>query len=452
MAASSETVRVIGTTAALSITVGSMLGIGIFLFPPQVAGHLPTPGAFFGVWVFGAVVALAGAVACGELGAMLPQSGGDYVFQSEAFGPSVAFAAGAVLYGAIFAGSIATLSFALAQFQISGLLGVSLADAVFLDVGLRITWAQVVACGLVGAFTAINLAGARLAAWAQTVLTTLPFVAVGLLALWGIAAGVHPIAPSPTAQGGGGLSDWVAAYLAVSFAYSGWINIIYVAGEVERPGRAVPLALIGGTLLVGTVYLLLCLAFLRVLGMEGLAVAGESGSAMAGVLGGDGLRAVLTLLIAFAILASLNSTVLGGGRIAWAMARDGAAPRVFASLHPERAVPTAALALQGGWACVLILTGTFEQLVAMVSLAMLVTGAFTVGSVFILRRRHPELARPYRATGHPWLPALYIVVSVGVLGVSFMQALSGEPGAWYPLIGLGLLVAAWAGHRLFVSS
>ena len=452
MGSSSETVRPIGTPAALSITIGSMLGIGIFLFPPQVAGHLPTLGAFFGVWVLGAVVALAGAVACGELGSMLPQSGGDYVFQSEAFGPSVAFAAGAVLYGAIFAGSIATLSFALAQFQISDLLGVSLVDRVFLDVGLRITWAQVVACLLVGVFTAINLRGARLAGWAQTVLTTLPFVAVGLLALWGIAAGTHPVAPVPTAQGGGGLSEWVAAYLAVSFAYSGWINIIYVAGEVERPGRAVPIALVGGTLLVGAVYLLLCVAFLRVLGMDGLASAGEAGSAMAGLLGGNELRSALTLLIAFAILASINSTVLGGGRIAWAMARDGAAPRMFARLHPERAVPASALTLQCGWACVLILTGTFEHLVSMVSLAMLVTGAFTVGSVFLLRRRRPELARPYRATGYPWLPALYILVSIGVLGVSLMQALSGEAGAWYPLIGLGLLIAAYAGHRLFISN
>jgi APA family basic amino acid/polyamine antiporter len=281
------------------------------------------------------------------------------------------------------------------------------------------------------------------------VLTALPIALLALWAAWAVARGgagaPEPEAAAPAALTLGAL---VAAYNAVYFAYSGWINVIYVGGEVQAPQRNIPRALVLGTVAVTALYVLLCLGFIRVLGMPGLAGAGEAGAATAATVGGEPARLLLTVLIACALLASINATVLGGARVAQAMALRGAIWSKLSRLDARRAVPLRALWLQAVLSCLLILSGRFDQLYVMVSLAMVLTGTLTVGSVFVLRRSRPTAQRPYRATAYPWLPGLYVASSLLVIGVMVQRAVSGEPDAWYPLLGLGLFGAAYVGHRV----
>lgn len=448
-----EQPRVIGGLAAFALVAGSMLGIGIFLSPPVVARYVDSPVLFFAIWALAGLFALGGAVACGELGAMLPKAGGDYVFQREAFGPSTAFASGVVLFGAVFSGSIAAMAVGVATYQLPGLLDLDLSQPWwFLTEHFPITGAQSVALVLVLAFTALNSAGAKKSAIGQTLLTFLPIVALIGAAIWALASGVSPAtnaevpaAAEPTVT----VYGIVLAYMAAYFAYSGWNSVIYVAGEVTKPTKNIPRAIVFGTLVVTCLYLLLCTSFMSVLGLDGLRIAPEAGTVMLTKLGGDWGGIALAVLVTFGIFASLNGSILGGARIAYAMAKDGALWPSIGKLSAHKAIPVRALWLQAAWACVLVLSGSFEQILHIVSLAMVLTGSLTVASLFVLRSRIPRAQRPYPALGYPWLPGLYLLSNALVLIALVVQALSQEPGSWRPLLGLGLLLGAFLVHRLW---
>jgi APA family basic amino acid/polyamine antiporter len=446
MEAPATTQRVITAAGGVAIVAGSMLGIGIFLSPSVVAQHVNSVGLFIAIWALGGLTALAGAVACGELGAMLPKAGGDYVFQYEAYGPSVAFASGWVLFAAIFCGSIAAVSVGVFQYQAAALTGIPMEAEAF-----RLPWGpvsrgQIGALLLVVVVSAYNAIGARLSSRVQEALAYLPIVLLAVFSCYGIVVGgaLESASTTPVVVDAAGL---VTAYMAVYFAYSGWINVIYVAGEVENPGREIPRALIWGTLLITALYLLLCGGFVRVLGLEQLRQVGEAGTATAAALIGEWGRIGITVLIAAALVATVNATVLGGARVAYAMAKQGAIWSALAEVDPVHHVPKRAIYLQGFISCLLILSGRFNELLSLVGLAMVLTGSLTVGSVFVLRRKMPDAVRPYLASGYPWLPGIYLVSSAFVLVVMIREATTGKPGAWYPLAGLVVLILAYVGHK-----
>ncbi len=448
---SGEPVRVIRGLGAFAIVAGSMLGIGIFLSPAIVAKNTSSEFVFYLIWLLGGLTALAGGVACAELGSMMPRAGGDYVYQYEAFGPSVAFASGWVLFAAIFCGSIATLGVGLCTYQLPVLLGIDLGWTVLeLPWGRELSAAEVAALLVIPALTGLNATGARSSVRTQTLLTLVPIVLLAGMATYAILHGGEAeslgFATAQADARADSLQGFVVAYMAVYFAYSGWINIIYVAGEVSEPQRNIPRSLIWGTLGVCALYLLICVGFLRVLGLAGLRDAGEAGTATAGILAGTPGQIAITTLIAIALLASLNGTVLGGARVAYAMARRGAMWPLMGTVDEAHHVPQRALWVQCLLACLLVLSGKFEQLYTMVSLAMVVTGTLTVASLFVLRRTRPDAPRPYRASLYPLLPALYIASSLGVVAIMVGSALSGERDAWYPLLGLGLLILIFVGH------
>jgi APA family basic amino acid/polyamine antiporter len=399
----------------MALVAGSMLGIGIFIMPSQVAAHVDTPGPFLLLWLAGGLSALFGALSVAELGAMMPRAGGDYPYLRLAYGPGVAFSAGWLQLLAIFPGSLATMAVGTASFQFPVILG----DWFNLPQQLGLPWSNVTVWAVVVilALTALNHVGIVVSGRVQLLLTGIP---VGLLlaACLGVL-GQHGVEGG--AWGAAGDFEWPSgtvaalAFLPVYFAYSGWNAAIYVGGEIHQPGRNLPRALIGGTLAVTVLYLLLCVGFLSVFSMDALANVGEAGTAAARALfGGFGVF-VVTVLIVLAMLGSINGTVLTGSRIGYAMAKHGHCPKVAGRLHARYRTPVAALWMQAAWSLVLVGTQSFEQLTTYTSAAMLITGTLTVLAVIRLRRKLPETVRPYRTWGYPVTPLLYATSSVFVL-------------------------------------
>lgn len=443
-------IRAIGFLGATSIVAGSMLGVGIFLTPHLVAQSVTSSGLFLSLWGLGGVLAIAGAVTYAELGAMMPDAGGDYVYLDRAFGPTLSFAAGVVLFVGVFGGSIASMSAAVSQYQLSlltGLVGIDLSAQWIEVAAFGLSGVESVAIGLVLALTALNALGVRLSSNTQTLLTLIPVGLLTVFAVGALATAPHATAV-PASTTSGGASSIGAAVLNIYFAYAGWNAVAYVGGEVTDPGRTIPRALLVGTVLVTALYLLLCASWIAVLGMGGIAQAFESGTASARALFGQGAEGFVAAIIALALIGSVNATVLGGGRIGYAMGREGALPSTFGVLSSVARVPARALWAQAAFSVFLIGSGTFEQLVQLTSIAMFLLGSLTVCALFVLRRREPDADRPYRASLYPVLPALYLVTALAVIGMEFADFSSGEEGAGLPLLGIAVFAAVWLARLL----
>jgi APA family basic amino acid/polyamine antiporter len=288
--------------------------------------------------------------------------------------------------------------------------------------------------------TLLNMLRLTVSAAVQMLLTLTPF---------GVLLVSEPAAASAAVERAPGTGHYGKAFLAVYFAYAGWNSLAYVAGEVSKPSRTLPLGLVGGTLSVTMLYLLLGGAFLAVLGLGGLRNAFEAGTATAGRLFGDGAQVGMAVLISLALLGSLNATILQGSRMICAMAQDRLLPGALARRDPRQQAPRRALALQWLLALALILAGSFETLPELTSIAMLWMSGLTVLALFILRKREPDRPRPYRALGYPLLPILFLIIMLGVIGVDVVRILNEGVGvAGLPLLGLGVFGVLYVAHRL----
>jgi len=450
--------RRIGLTGSLALVAGSMLGIGIFLAPVTMATKLYSPSLFIGVWIFTGLIALAGATSYAELGVMMPHSGGDYVFHREALGPSVAFAYGWGLLSAGFAGSIAAMAVPLCTFQLGALSAWSMTEvAVSLPLLGELQWAQLSAIALIWALTMINIYGVRAASALQSLTTYIPLLALTALSLyvWSQPP-VHSVDVSAVTTGSTTLSGLTTAFLEAYFAYSGWNAVIYVAGEVERPSVTLPRALIGGTLVVMSLYLLFCSATLHGLGLDGLRQLASGrqdiASALASGLDSPFIYTLILSLISVALIASINATVIGGGRVGLALAQDGVFWSGAARLHPKHQTPANALYAQALLANLAVLVIPWHLIFSVVSLVLVIGGAMTVASLMLLRRRRPEVERPYRALAYPVLPLLFIGSALFVVVIKSLDLWWGVEGAWYPIGGLLLVGLAYVAHRLISPS
>ncbi|MEC7984812.1 MAG: amino acid permease [Myxococcota bacterium] len=450
---STET-RTLSLSHSFCMVVGSMLGVGIFLYPPTVA-KLCSPTLYFLTWIFGGFIALAGAASCAELSTMMPKAGGDYHFQRTALNPSIAFATGWVLFLGIFSGSIATMSVALFQYQIPTLLGKDFSTLIWsYPWGGGLSYTNFGACVTVLVLSAICKIGIRSSGWLQLIFTAIPLVSLFFFSLY--ALGTFEGLPPSTSPAQNTLLGWMEAYLVVYFAYSGWNSIIYIAGDIQHPHKNIPRALIGGTLSTTVLYVLLCGTFVYVLGFDTLAQTIEAGTAIAGILGGSLLETTMTVLIALAILASINGTLLAGARTGHSMGKDGL-------FFNQKLSQDAIISIQCIWSIILILTGRFETLTQLTSLAMLLTGSITVSIIFVLRYRKPDDHRPYRCTGYPLIPLTYLVCNLSILGFFLFQALGKTSTLftqeetdfwshwkdWYPLFGLCLFILAFGIHTVW---
>jgi basic amino acid/polyamine antiporter, APA family len=402
-----------------------MIGTGIFLKPSEMAAVGGSVSVVFGAWIAGGLLSLFGALSFAELGAAMPEAGGQYAYLRSGLGPVWGFLFGWMHSTVGESSSAASIAAGFARF--SSFLIPAIAMPIFSwhltlpfsgkPYDFAFTWAQPLAAGMIALFTFINYLGVRLGGRVQVALTILKIAAVLAIVaagFWfghGSMAHFQPFWPMKTSAGT--LGAFLAALAAALWAYDGWEDLNRVGSEVQNPERNIPLALVGGTLLVAGIYLLFSAVCFYALPFA--AVAGSSHIAsdvVASFAGGAALWITLAMIVA--ALGTLNSSILSGARVPYAMARDGLFFPVTGTVHPRFRTPGGALIFQGTLAGLMALTGTFEELTSLFVFAAWIFYALSVVAMFRLRRIAPELKRPYRTWGYPVVPALFIAGAVAL--------------------------------------
>lgn len=422
--------RALGVVEAASIVVGTVIGTGIFLKPRAIAELLDSPALILGVWVVGGIVSFLGALSYAELGAMFPEAGGEYLFMRETYGRAGGFLWAWSYFVCAKIGSIAALG---AGF------------AIYLKAFLPLAggWEQAAAIAAILAVTLVNVLGVAAGGRLQAFLTLLKIgsmvalVVLAFLSPSGSWSNLHvtSASPRPGLPGAIGL-----ALVAVLWAYDGWNDLVMVSGEIRDPGRNIFRATFWGMLIVVGLYLSANLAYHYAVPVAEMArVERVAEAAVAGVLGPKGAT-VLSAIILVSILGALNGSVLSGARIPYAAAADGLFPSALARVHPVYRSPAVALAVQGTLACGLIGTftalgiGQFDYITDMVIFAEWAFYGFCCAAVIILRRRRPEIPRPYRAWGYPYAQVVFVVVATYIFFNSLMEAPRQS------FLGLGLIL------------
>jgi APA family basic amino acid/polyamine antiporter len=397
--------RLLGLGFGLAVIVGSTIGVGILRTPGLIAGHLPSGSAILLVWLLGGLYTMLGAVCLAELGTMMPKAGGYYVYARKAFGDWVGFGVGWTDW-LTYCGVLAYVSIGLAEF--AGVLMPALT-----------AWTRLLAVVALLAMVALQWAGLKVSARFQEWTTALKFLA--FLALVVAAFTMAPATGARDAAGGlqtPGLISFTAVVLAlqaVVIAYGGWQSALYFTEEDRDPSRHLPRAMVGGVASVIVVYLLVNLALLAVLPMSELAQATLPGANAAAIVAGDRGKQFITALSVVSLLPLLNAIIMIGTRILFAMGRDGFMPAGTASVNPG-GTPDVATVATTGVAVVLVASGTFQQLIALVSFFLAANYAVCCLALVVLRGREPDAARPFRAWGYPWSAAIVVVGAVVFLG------------------------------------
>ena len=423
-----ELKRDLGLWAAVAIVIGTVIGSGLFRVPQTMVQSVGTAGWVMAVFVAGGLLSLAGALSYAELAAAMPGAGGEYVYLTEAYGPVWGFLYGWTQMWVAKSGSIATLATAffeyLANFRPE-------MEHVFYSVPLPIgehggplplKYGQLLATGLILFLALINYFGAKFGGNVQVVMTAVKVAAIAAIIAAGLAyrsapaiAASQPLTPI-TAAG------FFAALVAALWAYDGWNNVSMVASEVKRPQRNLPLALIGGTLLVMALYLLANSAYFHVLtNVEVSANKRVAAAMMARVVGPWGASAV-SVAVMISIFAALNGSILSGARVPYAMAKDGLFFRSFARVHPRFATPSVSILGLSLWSAVLVFSGRYDQLYNYVIFASWLLYGMTTAAVLVLRRKRPEMARPYRTLGYPVVPILFVAASLLLEGFTLRNS------------------------------
>lgn len=423
--------RALGPFDATMIVIGGIIGSGIFINPYLVARQLDSTSLVLLAWAVGGAVALAGAFAYGELGQRLPRAGGQYVYLSQAWHPLVGFLYGWALLFMIETGAMAAVAITFAQYA-SRMAGGDGADP------------QLIAVAAIVVLSAVNYVGVKPGSQVLNVFVILKVAALAALILF---AWTGPAAPGWLTAARVDTTPSTAltfgvALIPILFAYGGWQNANYVAEEMRDPRRHLPIALLVGTLTVVVVYLLANVAYLRTLGLDGLAATETPAAEAAGRWFGSAGERLIAGAIAISTFGFLNLAILAPTRVYFAMARDGAFVPALARLHPRFHTPAAAIVLQSAWAIVLTLTGTYGDLLNTVVFADWIFFGLTVAGLFVLRRRQPQ-TDGFRTPWYPLLPVAFVLVAIVVV----YSVVSTDP--WRSAAGAGLLLIGVPVYYLF---
>ena len=394
--------------------------------PGLIARSLGSPLLILATWVATGIISFFGALAYAELGAMIPESGGQYVYVREAYGPAMAFVCGWVAFLITQSGSIAAVSVGF---------GIYLSYLLPRVPGV-VYWAPV---SVIALFTYLNYRGARTGAQTQNLLTGLKVC--GLLVLIASAfvhsppaAVLHPAASMPFS-----LHGLIVAILGCFVAYDGWQYIAFVAGEVREPNRNLPLSLAAGTAAVILLYVLANVAYFRILPIAAIAgtdhVAGDLAEKTMGSIGGT----LIALMIMISSAGAANGAILTSSRLYFAQARDGLFFRSVGKIHPRFGTPSFSILIQGIWAAILTLSGSYEMLISYALFAMWMFHGMAVFGVLILRRRYPDRPRPYRMWGYPVTPLLFVIFALWFVINTFVSSpLPSAAGAMIVVAGVAV--------------
>jgi basic amino acid/polyamine antiporter, APA family len=416
-------VRALTAKDGLMIVIGSVIGSGIFLVPGFIAVQLGSLRAVLGVWLCGAVLSVCGALSLAEMGAMFPGAGGLYLYLLRAYGRGIGFLYGWGLLAMIQTGTIAALAagFGLYLSRITGL-----------SPGKQKT----AEAGAVLLLTAVNLLGLRAAKRFQNVSTGAKIgglILFGALLFWRGHAVTLASSWNVATNWRDPLSFGVAM-IAVLWAYEGWHVVSFTAGEFEDPGRGLPASLIGGTVVVGAIYILLNLAYYAVLAPAQIRGTDSAAASATVAAFGSGATRFVSVLILVSILGAMNGMILTGPRVYYAMAREGNFLPAFGKLDRVFHAPSLAILVQGVWAVALIQMGTFQQLLTHVVFTAWIFYGLAVGGVMILRKRFPDLARPFRTPCYPVTPMLFVLAAGAVVLSTFVSQPRNA------LTGIGLIL------------
>jgi APA family basic amino acid/polyamine antiporter len=427
-----------GAIDGAALLVASMIGAGIFIVPSYVAASAHTPVLIISLWIAGGLLALAGALCYAELATRFPRGGAEYVYLREAFGETTGFLSGWMSFVAGFSGAIAAAAVGFAVHLTAKLPALADAPAWTLAAGpvtLTLSATTIIALALIVVFTIVSIGGVTVSTMATNALSLL--IVLGLAALVVAGAGSSDAAvarPVASAPGVAALS----ALVPIFFTYSGWNAAAYVAGEFRDPAKNLPRALVGGTLLVTVLYVALNAVLIRVLSPTGLAATTTPVATTARTLLGDDGGVLATVLVLVALASSVCALVITGPRIYMQMARDGALPPVFARTKEGSQAPASSAIAQSAWSGLLVLTGTFEQIVTYTGFVILLFSGAAVMAVVVLRRR---LGPPttYAIPAYPLLPLAFAACVVLIAIASFRYA-PGPSLAGVALIAAGLPV------------
>jgi basic amino acid/polyamine antiporter, APA family len=443
--------RRLGPFDAAAIVVSNVIGGGIFFVPVIVAQMVPYGPAMLAVWAAGGALAFVGAMAYAELAAMRPRAGGEYVYLREAFGPAAAFLTGWTSFVAGFSGAVAASAVALAEY-IGRFIPAAANAAPFFTVPLPliplvVSPKALVALSAIAALTLIHIRGLGPGSLLQNVLAGLKATALLVMIALGFAIGSGHAATivsgtSATVPG------MLLALVPVMFSYSGWNAATYVAEEVRNPGTNVPLALGMGTAAVIVLYVGLNALYLYALPIPELA--GLSGGRLLDLVAerlfGFAVANLVAVFTIVSLSASISAMTLAGPRVYYAMARDGMFLRSAAVVHPRFLTPARAITAQGIWSSVLVLCGSMSQLVSYTGFAVVLFAGIAVASLFVLRRREPDAARPFEAWGYPWAPGLFVLASFAMVVNEIIR--NGLPA----LAGLAIIALGIPVYYLFARS
>jgi basic amino acid/polyamine antiporter, APA family len=421
-------IRGLGSWAAMAIVVGTMIGTGIFLKPSEMASDAGSVGIVYGAWIVGAILSLFGALAYAELGAAIPEAGGEYAYLSRSFGPVWGFLFGWTHSIVARPASAASIAAGFARFC------AFLAPALALPIRnfdwnynfagqarhfhFAFTWMQPLAVAALFAITGVNYLGVKLGGRVQVLLTVIKVSSVAAIIAAGFyfspAGGGTPLHPLFPAVSKGTMGALLAALAASLWAYDGWEDLNLVGSEVQNPERNFHRALVGGVTTVAVLYLLFNAVCFFVLPFATVAKSQDVASDVLARFAGHGAAQWVTLALVISALGSLNSSILSGARVDYAMSRDGLFFRVTGSIHPKFRTPGGALLFQLSLASLFALSGTFEDLTSLFIFAGWIFYGLATAGLIRLRYSQPNLPRPYRCWGYPAVPLIFVASALAL--------------------------------------
>ena len=428
--------RQLGLFDSTMMVIGIVIGSGIFMTTGLMADALPSASLILFAWLLGGLQMLAGALTYAELSAAMPKAGGQYVYLREAYGSLSAFLFGWVAFIAYLTGTNAAIAVAVAEHLGSFYPGISTHNIIIGFDYFSISGGQIFAISLILFLSFINYLGILFGKWIQNIFTIFKIGSILFFALAGlfISTGTHiDFSINPNSMSIGSILTGLGiALVAVTWTVGGWEYVTFAAGEIKNPKKNLPLALIIGTIVIFVLYIIINIAYLKVLPMDSLIGEIKVGEATAKSLYGPGIAGAFVMVVIISMFGSLNGNILVGPRLSYAMAKDQLFFSMAADVHPKFRTPGNAIMIQGFWAAVLVLSGTFEEIITFVVFVNFMMWIAASSTVFVLRKKQPELERPYKVWGYPYVPAFFIIFSSAIMINTFFES------PQQALMGIGL--------------